>query len=219
MSSWVFVELPPSLKEWVEDGDALFPVRPAEAEAVQTDTHPHPEGILHNLEAYIQEQPEKAGRFRNAGGQLAFRAAVELFTNGLKHESLPFYELSLRLNPDDLTTRLNYAIALHALLDRDGALVQYEEMMRRTTPKEYPRAWVLAGQIHLYRKDYDAVVRLLEPVALEYDPPDMDFWATYGAARTELRERSQKKEPVCRSCSAALLPGMRFCGQCGARLT
>jgi len=223
MSAYVFMELPPCLKEWVGDPETLFPVRASEAEVLQSNQEPRPENVLFELERYLEEYPGRQARFAQAGGQLAFRTAVELFTNGLKEESLQFYELSLRLRPDDLLARTNYAVALHALERRDEALRQYHEIMRRSTPRENLRIWILAAQIHLFNRDYPAMVDLLEPLSLDPAPDDAEFWNLYGEARSAILNRETPKEiaaanPVCPSCGAQMPPGMRFCGFCGARL-
>jgi tetratricopeptide (TPR) repeat protein len=219
--SYVFIELCAPLQSWVEDSDALFPVRASQADALQAAEHPHPEGVLFELERYLAENPDKLPRYRKSGSQLAFRTAEELFTNGMREHSPQFYELSLRLNPDDLLTRKNYAVALHALGRRDAALQQYGEIMKRTTPKEDLRIWILAAQVHFHRGEYEEVVQLLRPVATDPAADTKEFWDLFGEARTELlraEEAKQAKGLVCATCGTRMPTGMRFCGQCGAKL-
>jgi tetratricopeptide (TPR) repeat protein len=231
MSAYVFIELPAELRDWVDDPDnAVFPVRSGRADDVQVSGHPRPESILHELERYLEEYPAKQARFERAGGQLAFRTALELFTNGLKEESLQFYQLALRLRSEDLLTRINYAVSLHALRYRDEALRQYAEAMRRTTPRDNFRVWILAAQIHLFKREYEAVVELLQPLVADAPPDDAEYWNLYGEARTALikeqKAREEEKareaaaaEPACPSCGAKLPSAdMRFCGFCGAKL-
>ena len=155
-----------------------------------------------------------------------------MFTSGLKEESLQFYQLALRLRPDDLLTRINYAVSLHALRYRDEALRQYYEVMRRTTPRDNFRVWVLAAQIHLFKSEYEQVVELLEPLTADAPPDDAEYWNLYGEARTALikeqKAREEEKHPqaaavaaglFCKSCGAKLpATSMRFCGYCGAVL-
>ena len=82
---------------------------------LQSADAPDPEQVLFDLERYLDAHPDAQARLADSGARFAFRTAVELFTNGLKEEALQFYELALRCRPDAVLTRLNYAIALHAL--------------------------------------------------------------------------------------------------------
>ncbi|HWR59189.1 MAG TPA: hypothetical protein VN328_09905, partial [Thermodesulfovibrionales bacterium] len=170
MSTYVFIELPYPLNEWIDEPKTVFPVPVEDAGQLQSTEEPQPELILFALERYLEDQPDKRTRYTKSGGQLAFRTAVELFTNGLKEESIAFYELSLRLNPDVLLVRINYAVALHALCYRDAALAEYYEIMQRTTPIENLRIWILAGEIYLYHKEFEHIVELLEPLAKDLFP-------------------------------------------------
>jgi predicted Zn-dependent protease len=216
MSAYVFIELPAPLNEWIDTPETMFPVRASEAEALQVRDEPQPERTLYELERYLEEYPDRQPRFARAGAQLAFRTAAELFTNGLKEDSLPFYELSLRLNTDDLLARLNYAVALHSLCYRDAALEQYYELMRRTTPQENLRIWILAAQIHLYHQEFEDVASLLDPLAREMFPEEQEFWDLLGEARSAIKERAA---PTCPACGQLVPAGMRFCGFCGGKLS
>jgi tetratricopeptide (TPR) repeat protein len=182
---YAFIELPPPLDSWVTAPDVLFPMRSLVAAELLSSAVPDPEQILYELERYLDEHPDKEPRFVEAGGQLALRAAVELFTNGLKEESLQFYELSLRLRPGDVITRLNYAIALHALGYRAEALEQYRLLMAQTSPREHLRVWILAAQIHFLHGEYAEVLCLLEPLAEKYFPEDEEFWELLGDANAQ----------------------------------
>ena len=182
MSLYAFIELPSSLACWVTAPDALFPVRTEIAAELQQSESPDAALLLLELERYLDENPDKQARYAEAGGQLAFRTGFELFSNGLKEESLHFYALSLRLRPGDVTTRINYAIALHALEYRSEALAQYQLLMSMTSPEEYLRLWVLAGEIHFLRGEYAEVVRLLQPLAESQFPQDAEFWDLLGEA-------------------------------------
>lgn len=182
MSLFAFIELPPPLDSWVIAPDVLFPVRTEVAADFQQSDSPDATLLLLELERYLEENPDKAARYAEAGGQLAFRTAFELFSNGLREESLPFYALSLRLRPDDVTTRINDAIALHALEYRSEALAQYELLMRMTSPEKHLRIWILAAQIHFLRGEYADVVQLLQPLAESLFPQDPTFWDLLGDA-------------------------------------
>jgi hypothetical protein len=186
MTSYAFIELPPALAGWVEDTGALFPVQSHLADDLTRAAAPDPERILFDLEQYLEEHPAKQARFAAPGAQLAFRTAVELFTSGLREASLQFYELSLRLRPHDVLTRLNYAVALHALCYRSAALAEYERLMASTTPREHPRIWILAAQIHAAHRRYVDVVRVLAPLAASVFPQDNEYWALLGTARAAL---------------------------------
>jgi hypothetical protein len=183
MTTYAFIELPPTLSDWVTPPGTLFPVRTELADELQRPDDPQPARLCFELERYLNEFPSKRPQYAQAGGQLAFRTAVDLFIHGLKEESLQFYELSLALRPDDLITRLNFAVALHALLYRDAALTEYEQIMARTTPREHLRVWILAAQIHRFRQRPREIVALLAPVAAAWYPPDDEFWELLGDAR------------------------------------
>jgi len=215
MTTYAFIELPAALDGWVTEPGALFPVRSDRADDLQRADQPDPEQVLYDLERYLEEHPEKTARFAEAGGQLAFRTAVELFTNGLKDESLQFYELSLRLRPAHVITRLNYAVALHALRYRDAALAEYERLMTTTSPREQLRVWILAAQIRMLRGEHADVVRLLEPLAAQYFPTDELFWELLGDARRALPAAAPVAGASCGACGAALKPTAKFCPSCG----
>ena len=83
MSTYAFIELPVPLNEWCGQSDALFPVDSTHVAEIQAADPPEPERILFELEAYLEEYPGKAARFAETGGELAFRTAIEQFTNGL----------------------------------------------------------------------------------------------------------------------------------------
>ncbi|MBI4890298.1 MAG: hypothetical protein HY821_06710 [Acidobacteria bacterium] len=223
MSTYVFIELPSPLHEWVDAPDALFPARAEVAAELQNPDEPQPELLLLELERYIDEFPDKQPRFARAGSQLALRTALEVFTNGMREEALPFYELALRLNPDDFLARFNYAISLHSLSFRQPALEQYYLLMARTTPRENYRIWILAAQIHLYRDEFQQVVDLLEPLSRESLPEDEEYWDLLGDAKSRLNSAPPAvpppaAAPVCAACGSALPAGMRFCGYCGAKV-
>jgi hypothetical protein len=186
MTTFAFIELPAPLDTWVTVPGAILPVRAELADDLQRADAPDPEQLLFDLERYLDEHPDKTARFAEAGAQLAFRTAVELFTNRLPEEALQFYELSLRLRPNDVLTRYNYAVALHALCYRDAALAEYKRLMKSTTPQEHLRIWVLASQIHLHRHNYEEVVRLLKPLAETLYPTDDEFWEALGTARAAI---------------------------------
>ena len=231
MSTYAFIELPAPLNEWCGQSDALFPVDSTRVPEIQAANPPEPERILFELEAYLEEYPGKAARFAETGGELAFRTAIEQFTNGLKEASLPSYELSLRLRPKHLLARINYAIALHALAYRSEALDAYKAAMTLTTPQENLRLWILAAQIHALHNEHEAVVTLLEPLACTLFPEDPQFWELLGDAREHLGQTPTEQAPpapekmpansqqACPKCGKGIKPDDRFCQHCGQSLS
>ncbi len=189
MGTYVFIELPPPLGEWIDAPETLFPVRVSEAEDLQRPEAPQPERILFELERYLEENPAKQARLAKPGAQLAFHTALELFTSGLKEESLQFYELSLRLLPDAVPVRTNYAVALHALCYRDAALAQYRLLIGQTSAREHLRVRILAAEILSLHGEHAAVVELLDPLAREVFPADAEFWDLLGDAREEVARK------------------------------
>lgn len=231
MSTYAFIELPAPLNEWCGQIDALFPVDSTHVAEIQAADPPEPERILFELEAYLEIYPEKAARFAETGGELAFRTAIEQFTHGLKEASLPFYELSLRLRPKHLLARINYAIALHALAYREEALKAYEAAMTLTTPQDNLRLWILAAQIHALHNEDEAVIALLEPLAGTLFPDDPQFWDLLGDAREHLGKTTSVQQPpaqaeqpagnplACPKCGLAIKADDRFCQHCGQSLS
>lgn len=247
MTTFAFIELPPPLDGWITARNAMFPVQSHLADDLTRPGAPDPERILFDLELYLAEHPDKQARVAEGGAELAFRTAVEVFAHGLKEQSLQFYELSLRLRPDDLLTHYNYAVALHVLCYRDAALAEYEWVMRHTTPQEHLRAWILAAQIHAARGNHSAVIQLLEPLAGTVFPSDDDFWDLLGNARDALGVRPTSQQAAvaaqpslppkaqaapqataqptsaaagktCAKCGTALKATTKFCPGCGTRV-
>lgn len=231
MSTYAFIELPAPLNEWCGQSDALFPVDSTHVAEIQASDPPDPERILFELEAYLEEYPGKAARFTETGGELAFRTAIEQFTNGLKEDALASYELSLRLRPKHLLARINYAVALHALAYRDKALAAYKEAMALTTPQENLRLWILASQIHGLHNEHKAIIELLEPLAGTLFPDDPQFWELLGDAREHLGKTTAIQQPpahaeqpegsqsTCPKCGKGIKPDDRFCQHCGQSLS
>jgi tetratricopeptide (TPR) repeat protein len=190
MMVYAYIELPPPLDGWIDTPEVLFPVRAGEAERLLRQEPPSAEAILSELERYLEDYPAKQARLAGPGAQLALRAAEEMCAAGRRDEASRFYELSLRLRPDDVAARMGYAVALHAAGKGDEALAQCRVVMGQTAAVDNLKMWTLAARIHAGRGEHRQVVELLEPLEQELFPRDAEFWELLGNARAALEPKA-----------------------------
>ncbi|MCU0248077.1 MAG: tetratricopeptide repeat protein [Bryobacter sp.] len=212
MSNWVFVDVPPGAVEGLADVEFPFPIRRENVAAYEVQAAEEFPLLLlvDELDLYLDEFPARIERYRKPGAHLALCAGIDACIESCTEQSLDYYRLAVFLDPGNLTARMNYAVALHSLEQREPAIEQYRAIMARGGIHEWWRAWLLCAEALMAlgrNEEAFALLREAEPTV----PDDDQFWDTL--ARCE-----QRMQPRCPQCGEVFEKKLRFCGYCGARL-
>ena len=211
MSDYIFIELPAQPRSKLPPPEFPFPIR-SEILLQQDLRRMLLEDFLEELSIFLDENPNRIGRYRESGAAYAKWAALDLATDGMIEPALRMFELCLRLTPGDHDARLAYAVALHSREHRAEALNQYGILMSDAPVEKYWRAWMLAAEAHAALGEDAAALGIMEQAVSAW-PEDNRFWGFLG----ELQDRSEPPAAkTCSSCGAELPKDSRFCGHCGA---
>ncbi len=212
MSEWVFIDLPANTIEGLPEPELPYPIRREQMpvyDALKQEGFPLLM-VAGELDLYLGEHPNRTERYRREGAHIFFCAGVEAVMDACFEPSLHFFKLALWLDPGHLPARMNYAMSLHHLGNREEAVAEYREVVRRASVREWWQAWMLcAEELMALDRPAEAMPLLLE--AKKTVPDSHQFW-------TVLAECEARLTPTCPQCGARLHEQMRFCGNCGARL-
>lgn len=212
MKEWVFIDIPPGVVDGFAGSDFPFPIRKdrmADFEKLREEMLSVPV-LMDELEEYLDENPARVERYRDAGAYLAMCAAVDACIDNCREHALDYFRLSLWFDETNPAVRMSYAVALHSLERRAEAIEQYEAIMASEDINAWWRAWMLKGEALLaLGRNEEALETLRE--AERALPDDNQFWDTLAVAE-------ERANPVCGQCGAKPQAGARFCGQCGGAL-
>jgi tetratricopeptide (TPR) repeat protein len=212
MSDWVFIDLPSNTIKGLAEPEFPYPIRREQMpmyEQLKEDEFPL-HFVMDELELYLEEHPNRVERYRKEGGYLFFCAGIDAVIDHCTEPSLHYFKMAIWLRPDDLSARMNCAIALHSLERRDEAMEQYRQVMARGDIHEWWQAWMLSAQVLMAKEEYAKALPLLEE-AEKVLPEDNQFWSTLALCR-------EKMQPHCPHCGEELHEKARFCGNCGGKL-
>lgn len=212
MSDWVFIDIPDGTIEGFRGYDYPFPVRKDrmdDFEKLSLEMFPVPV-LVDELDEYLDEFPNLVERYREAGAYLALCAAVDTTIDNCRGHALDYFLLSLWFDPSNLAVRMSYAVALHALERREGAIAQYWIIIASADIRQWWRAWMLCAQALLALGRNQEALTLLKD-ARKALPNEDQFWDTLALAEDNMT-------PKCPSCGEPASPGVAFCGHCGSRL-
>jgi len=212
MSEWVFVDLPAKTIEGLAEPELPYPVR---RERMALYDGLMPEGfpllfIADELDAFLDERPERIERYRREGAHMFLCAGVEAVMERCFEPSLHYFKLAIWLDPGHLAARMNLAMSLHQLGRGEEAVAEYREVIKRGSVWEWWQAWMLcAEELIALGRPAEAMPLLLE--AKEIVPDSHQFW-------TVLADCEERLTPTCPHCGATQREKMRFCGECGGKL-
>ena len=212
MNEWVFIDLPTNTIEGIPDPELPYPIR---RERMPLYDGLKLEGlpllfIADELDAYLEERPDRVERYRREGAHLFLCAGVEAVMDACFEPSLHYFKLAIWLEPAQLSARMNHATSLHQLGRGEEAVTEYREVIRLGSVWDWWQAWMLcAEELIALGRPAEAMPLLLE--AKKIVPDSHQFW-------TVLADCEERLTPGCPHCGAPLREKMRFCGNCGGKL-
>ena len=200
--------------------------------------------LLDELEGYLIDHPDERIFYQAAGSRLASMVGIHLGEQGFHDMAAHYFELGLALDPQNLSLRSTYALALQSAGRREDALRQYRFLLLQPAVSIQPLVWVLAARLFLDSGDPLTACQILKQCAA-FMPVDNEFWELYAEARqrsgvdpwlapgqkkpaaevksAEAREPKEQedvssKREICPACGKPVKPNARFCGSCGHAL-
>lgn len=213
MSEWFFVDLPSNTIAGLPEPQFPYPIRRGSMAVYE---HQKEEGlplllIADELDVYLEEHPARIERYRGEAAHLFLCAGVEAVMDKCFEPSLHYFKLAIWLDPGHLAARMNLAMSLHQLGRGEEAVAEYREVIQRGSVWEWWQAWMLcAEELIALGRPAEAMPLLLE--ARETVPDSHQFW-------TVLADCEERLTPTCPHCGATLREKMRFCGECGGKLS
>jgi len=213
MSEWLFIDLPSNTIAGLPEPQFPYPIRRENMVIYEQEKQ---DGlplllIADELDAYLDERPDRVSRYRREAAHIFLCAGVEAVMDKCIEPSLHYFKLAIWLDPGQLAARMNYAMSLHQLGRLEEAVAEYREVIRRGSVWEWWQAWMLCAE------DLIALGRVAEAMPLlreaETTVPDSYlFWEV-------LADCEERLAAVCPHCGAPLHEKMRFCGNCGGKLS
>lgn len=200
---------------------ALFPVRTGKEKDIF-----HPNGVasdllLDELEAYLAEHPQERPLYKDLAVKLAYFEGVKLGQEGFHDMAAHAFELGLAMDPEELSLRVNYALALQSSGRSGEALTQYRYLLQRLELEApNPLVWILAARQFLDAGDPVTASQLLEATA-QFMPAESEFWELLAEARERAGTRPwvpAAEKRFCGACRNPVKAAAKFCGACGKPL-
>jgi len=200
--------------------------------------------LLDELEGYLIDHPDERIFYRAAGSRLASIVGIQLGEEGFHDMAAHYFELGLALDPENLSLRSTYALALQGAGRREAALRQYRFLLLQPAVSIQPLIWILAARLFLDSGDPLTACQILKQCAA-FMPVDNEFWELYAEARQRSgvdpwlapgqkkgapevkpavapepkeHEGRSSKTNICPACGKPGKPNARFCGSCGHAL-
>jgi tetratricopeptide (TPR) repeat protein len=210
MSEWFFVDLPTNTIAGLPEPQFPYPIR---RETLPLYEQEKQDGlplllIADELDAYLEERPDRVERYRREAAHLFLCAGVEAVMDKCIEPSLHYFKLAIWLDPANLSARTNLAMSLHQSGRSEEAVAEYREVIRRGSVWDWWQAWMLCAQELMQLGHYAEALKLLND-AKKVVPDSHLFWDL-------LAECEAHVAPRCAKCQAEIPPGWSFCGHCGA---
>ena len=237
MSSYQFYSLSEKICKEFDLSPAPLPVRIGKEKEIFKPTGVALDLLLDELEKYLIEHPDERPLYKNFAVRLAYLEGVRLGQEGAHEMAAHYFELGLALDPENLSLRMNDALALQSSGRADKALAQYRYLLQRPQVGVNPLLWILAARQFLDSGDPITASQLLEACA-QFMPVENEFWELLAEARqragiapwmapgqkpaaqkvqtiTQVKAKVKSESQSCGSCGKPVKPGARFCGSCG----
>ena len=184
---YVFYSLDPEVLDQLSLPPVPFPVRQELVGEVFGDERVAVDRVLDELNLYLAQHPEQEDIYREAIGVLAYVVGVTLATEGKEDAAAHCFALGLAHNPDNLSLRTNYALALHNTGREEEALQQYQRIMDDPEVDVSPLVWILAARLHAAGGDDREAYRRLRECAPQVPEGD-EFWTFYAEVAERVGE-------------------------------
>jgi tetratricopeptide (TPR) repeat protein len=221
-----------------------FPVRPGHEKEIFNPRGVALDLLLDELEMYLIEHPEERVFFKEAGSRLASLEGIRLGEEGFPDLAAHYFELGLALDPDNLSLRSNYALALQSAGRNQEAMRQYRFLLQQPAISIQPLIWILAARLFLDSGDPVTAYQILKHCA-SFMPVDNEFWELFAEAKEragikpwlapgqkkvaagassapppvpEGKEKVSAKKNFCPACGKPVKSDAKFCGSCGHAL-
>lgn len=221
-----------------------FPVRPGHEKEIFKPQGVALDLLLDELENYLIEHPEERVFFKEAGSRLASLEGIRLGQEGFHDLAAHYFELGLALDPENLSLRSNYALALQSAGRKEEAMRQYRFLLQQPAISIQPLIWILAARLFLDSGDPVTAYQILKHCA-SFMPVDNEFWELFAEAREragikpwiapgqkkveakaklapslapEEKEKVSAKKNFCPACGKPIKSDAKFCGSCGHAL-
>ncbi|MCX8117438.1 MAG: zinc-ribbon domain-containing protein [Desulfobacterota bacterium] len=221
-----------------------FPVRESREKVIFKSQGVALDLLLDELERYLIEHPEERVLYRETFSRLAAMEGIRLGEEGFHELASHYFELGLALDPENLSLRANYALALQSSGRKEEAMKQYRLLIQQ--PQISGQFLVLIPAARLFLDSGDPVTahQILRHCA-SFMPLDDEFWELYAEVRErcglkpwmapgqkkpgvsvapvqcpEAKEKEKKnpKKNFCSACGKPVKPTDKFCGSCGHAL-
>ena len=172
---FIFLRLDDSIRDRLHLPDVPFPIRPVRRKEVLDGGRVAVGELLTELDLFLQHNPGYADRYRLAMGVLAYLAGVGAGRAGQPAKARQLLALGLRWNPDNLSLRVNLALAMQALGQREAALSLYETVLQDPAVRVSPLVWFLAARLYADLGRPREALKLLKE-CLPYYPDERGYW-------------------------------------------
>ena len=187
--------------------------------------------LLDELDAFLDENPRARVRYRVTVGLLAYVTGVRLGAEGYHEAAAHYLGMGVRAQPENVSLRSNYALALQALGRDEEARLHFEAVLCDPQVESNAAVKVMGARLHAAAGDAGRAAELLREVAADL-PPEEAFWdflaemeaRAPGKEKEEVFEAQLAPEPepepkrACGRCGRAWPAAIQFCGGCGASM-
>jgi len=191
---YVFYSLDPEVLDQLALPPVPFPVRRDLAGEVFGDERVAVDRVLDELNLYLAQHPEQEDVYREAIGVLAYVVGVALGTERKEEAAAHCFALGLAHNPDNLSLRTNYALALHNTGRGEEALQQYQRIMDDPEVDVSPLVWILAARLYATGGNDREAYRRLRECAPQVPEGD-EFWRFYAEVAERVGEAPNPPGP------------------------
>jgi len=191
MNQYVFYKLSEKMRQQLDVEDLAVPVRKERVTEVFGAQEVAGEKFLDELDAFLAECPQYLGNYQEFIGRLAYFSGAQLGRDGYQEIAAHYFELGLKYNPQNLSLRANYAVALQGLGRIEQALAQYEAVINDSDSSAMPMVWMLAARLYEKQGNFKRCRQLLEACA-KLNPDDGKFWQFY----SQVKEKSGVVDPA-----------------------
>ena len=215
--------------------DRPLPIRASEAPRIFPDSGVQLPALLHEVESVVADHPELVEPYRDVIAELAHLAGMRAVSAKFLEGAIHCFETGIAYRPRDVRLHLGLALALQLNGDHKSAKKEYDLVLVSGAAATRIPVWILAAKNEAALRNYKQAYAHLQSVA-PFMTRDDGFWdliAEYRAkagikhadrpwtptAKTAPKPTHATKTlagPACASCRAALRPGAKFCGRCGA---